>query len=656
MSASSAIEMPVTFHYKPLDTGKSEIRVLKLPANSSENFELITVSLDDDLEYAALSYLWGDPQDQEIITVQGHEVRATKNLAVALSRLRRGESSLGTDRVWADAICIDQTHLAERSEQVQLMRRIYSSALVVYSWVGPTDYTLAFEALMALARIIKENLKDYANSETWAETLSGRVVVRLDWLRQHRNLCDPKDEPESPHRGNPWQAIASLVLERYWKRVWVFQEVALAHRLLLLSSGDTTLGWEDVRLVTVSISRLTFEGNIMGQRLPDFISHQAWRLIEEVNRKNVFKLVEIGKRRMKLPSQELGNYTGWMTSSFASHLEATDPRDYIYGLLGVTRIPISPDYRPEKPLSELFVEYVAGWLNATRGETVDIFGPLSFLSIAGIGLFSPSDTLPSWVPNYPENARRNHPVGFMSDSIDDIPKNHNKKPYVFKDTQSLFVWGSNMGPINTISEELDCNHPRDFCSFLKSFLSRHAHYVSGVASLQAICQLLLTEKKSKPVTTQTVLLALGIASLVLDFEKVDQETAKEPPWHHEWGTRLYEFVFPGSDMQELGFTRTPQEEILSWCKDKRSQILSALDQELRKCNCFESESGYLGRAPLGAKRGDILCLLDGYDLPVLLRETKEGHHVFVGTVTVLDLDIHSLLRNMGSKAQWLELR
>jgi hypothetical protein len=54
MSASSAIETPVTFHYKPLDTEKSEIRVLKLPAHSSENFELITVSLDDDPEYAAL--------------------------------------------------------------------------------------------------------------------------------------------------------------------------------------------------------------------------------------------------------------------------------------------------------------------------------------------------------------------------------------------------------------------------------------------------------------------------------------------------------------------------------------------------------------------------------------------------------------------------
>ncbi|KAI8650708.1 HET domain-containing protein [Fusarium keratoplasticum] len=315
-----------------------------------------------------------------------------------------------------------------------------------------------------------------------------------------------------------------------------------------------------------------------------------------------------------------------------------------------------PANSSEKPLSELFVEYVAGWLNATCGETVDIFGPLSFLSIAGIGPFGPSDALPSWVPNYPENARRNHPAGFIPGSIEDVPKNHNKKPYVFKDTHSLFVWGSKMGPINTISEELDCNRPRDFCSFLKSFLSRHAHYVSGVASLQAICQLLLTEKKSKPVTKQTVFLALGIASLVLDFERVDQETTKEPPWHHQWEARLYEVAFPGSDMQGLGFTHTPQEEILSWCKDKRSQILSALDQGLRKYNFFESESSYLGRAPLGAKRGDILCLLDGYDLPVLLRETKEGHHVFVGTVTVLDLDTHSLLRNMGSKAQWLELR
>ncbi|EEU37728.1 uncharacterized protein NECHADRAFT_53535 [Fusarium vanettenii 77-13-4] len=546
--------MLVAFPYKPLDTGKAEIRVLKLPTNSSGSFELITVSLHDDPEYAALSYLWGDPQDQEIITVQGYKLGVTKNLAAALSRLRRDEPWLGTDRVWADAICIDQTNLVERSEQVQLMRRIYSSALVVYSWVGPTDYTLAFETLETLACIIKENLKGHADGEISAEILSGRAVVRLDWLRQHGNLWDPKDEPGSPPRDNPWHA--SLVLEKYWKRVWVFQEVVLAHRLLLLSSGDTVLGWEDLRLVT-----------------------------------------------------------------------ATDPRDYISGLLGVTRIPLSPDYRTGKPLSELYVEYVAGWLNATCGETVDIFGPLSFLSIAGIGLFGPSDTLPSWAPNYPENARHNHPVGFIK-----------------------------MGSISTISEERDCNRPRDFVSFLKSFLSRHAHYVSGVTSLQAICQLLLTEKKSKPVTKQTVLLALGIASLVLDFEKVDQETTKEPPWHHEWETRLYEFAFPGSDMQDLGFTRTPQEEILSWCKDKRSQILSALDQELRKYNFFKSESGYLGRAPLGAKRGDILCLLDGYDLPVLLRETKEGHHIFVGTVTVLDLDIHSLLRNMGPGGQWFELR
>ncbi|RSL74295.1 hypothetical protein CEP53_000377 [Fusarium sp. AF-6] len=204
--------------------------MLKLPPKGSENFELITVSLHDDPKYAALSYLWGDPEDQEIITVQGHKVKVTKNLAAALSRLRRGQSSLETEYLWADAICIDQTNHAERSQQVQLMGRIYSSAVVVYSWVGPNDYTLAFKTLATLARLVRERAgeKQSPNNATF----------QLEWLRQHPDLCDAKDEAG----GNPWQSVCKLAAEKYWKRIWVFQEVALARRLCLLSSGDTILG------------------------------------------------------------------------------------------------------------------------------------------------------------------------------------------------------------------------------------------------------------------------------------------------------------------------------------------------------------------------------------------------------------------------------
>ncbi|RSL83701.1 hypothetical protein CEP51_004342 [Fusarium floridanum] len=640
-------ETPSTFPYKPLDTEKSEIRMLKLPPKGSENFELITVSLHDDPKYAALSYLWGDPEDQEIITVQGHKAGVRKNLAAALSRLRRGQSSLETDYLWADAICIDQTNHAERSQQVQLMGRIYSSAVVVYSWVGPNDYTLAFKTLATLARLVRERAREKQSSDN--------ATFQLDWLRQHPDLCDAKDEAG----GNPWQAVSCLATEKYWKRVWVFQEVALARRLRLLSSGDTILGWDDVKPVSASMTRLMFQISITGRSKPSFISQEAWRFIQDFSPWNVLGLVNTGRVQVQKPLKEQPGYYGWVVAYFAAHLKATDPRDYIYGLLGVTKIPILPDYRTGKPLSELYVEYITTWLDVAYEKNTGPLKPLSFLSVAGVGPFGSSDILPSWVPNYPENALLSYPRPVKSASYsddDDITRNPTRDPYVVKDTQSLFVWGRTIGPIDTILEELDCNRLQVFYSFLKSFLSRHTHYVSGTPSLQALCQLLLGKKDSKAVSKKTVELALGIAFFALHFDTRDPETTQESPWYHEWETRLYELAFPGVDMQELGFTRTPVQEILSLSKYQRDEILSDLEHALRTYTFFESKSGYLGNASFGAKRGDILCVLERDNFPVLLRKTEGDQYVFVGTVDVLDLHIQGLLHNLAPGAQWFELR
>ncbi|KAI8711802.1 HET domain-containing protein [Fusarium sp. LHS14.1] len=600
------MEIPVNLPYRPLDTGKSEIRLLKFPANDSDNFEL-TVSLDDNPEYAALSYLWGNPQDQETVFVQGHEV--------------------------------------------QLMGRIFSSALVVYSWVGPKDYTLAFEALTTLARLLRHNVRDRTDDQL----LFDSVTFQLGWLQQDRHLCDPQDQPESPYRGNPWQAIASLASEKYWKRVWVFQEATLARRLLLLSSGDMKLGWEEVQLVTESFGDLALEMFNEDQSKPDFISSQAWEFIEDFYQWNYFDQIVRGKYLLSVPSQHRASYFSWATSSAASHLEATDPKDYIYGLLGITMLPISPDYGPEKSLAELFVEYITGWLDAMCGSNKSSTMPLSFLSVAGVGNFGPSD-LPSWVPNYPGNAHLIEPHGFISGYKKELSGNPTRNPYVVKDTQSLFVWGKKMGSIDVASEEPDSNRVQDFYSFIKSFFSRHENYVSGVPSLQAICELLLGRPKIKAVTEKTVTAALYIAFLAPTFDVTDPEPTQELPWHNGWETKLYDFAFPGIDMQELGFGSTPRQDTSWWGTDDRKTVLQYLDNLLKDFNTFALESGYLGTAPLGTKSGDVLCVLEGSGLPLLLRETEEGHYVFVGTTNVLDLDVQSLLSDMGPGGQWFELR
>ena len=81
-----------------------------------------------------------------------------------------------------------------------------------------------------------------------------------------------------------------------------------------------------------------------------------------------------------------------MLSVSAGDLEATDPKDHIYGLLGITGIPIKPDYSTDKSVADVYVEYVVGFLEASRRKRIlDEMSPLIFLSHAGIGLFGRTD-------------------------------------------------------------------------------------------------------------------------------------------------------------------------------------------------------------------------------------------------------------------------
>src|SRR5690349_15461535 len=60
-------------------------------------------------------------------------ILVTRNLVEALRMFRRQQIPRA---LWADAICINQKDLEERSSQVQLMTRIYSEASAVLIWLG----------------------------------------------------------------------------------------------------------------------------------------------------------------------------------------------------------------------------------------------------------------------------------------------------------------------------------------------------------------------------------------------------------------------------------------------------------------------------------------------------------------------------------------
>ncbi|RSL55555.1 hypothetical protein CEP54_009337 [Fusarium duplospermum] len=139
--------------YEPLDELKREIRLAKLfpkapqPSNSTDGttsdqeqgtateicISLRKASLNDHLEFTALSYTWGDANDTLPITVNGCPFQAARNLVVALRQLQEDDKTV---TLWIDAICIQQSNNEEKTWQIQLMKEIYEKATTTVVWLG----------------------------------------------------------------------------------------------------------------------------------------------------------------------------------------------------------------------------------------------------------------------------------------------------------------------------------------------------------------------------------------------------------------------------------------------------------------------------------------------------------------------------------------
>jgi Heterokaryon incompatibility protein (HET) len=137
--------------YEPLQSITS-IRVLRLSAGSDGPLigELQQVDLEQRPIYRALSYVWGPPKFDWGITCNGQKLRIAESLHDALQHLRSPTAEIF---IWADAICINQSNLKERGDQVQLMGRIYTQAQEVIIWLGSDEDEKAKPTLDLLRRL-----------------------------------------------------------------------------------------------------------------------------------------------------------------------------------------------------------------------------------------------------------------------------------------------------------------------------------------------------------------------------------------------------------------------------------------------------------------------------------------------------------------------
>ncbi|KAH7344378.1 heterokaryon incompatibility protein-domain-containing protein, partial [Pyrenochaeta sp. MPI-SDFR-AT-0127] len=188
--------------YQPLDRGRCEIRLLEIVSARTNNIiqcRFHIVPLIDDTAFTALSYVWGDSKNTEEIVVDGRSLFVTVNLATALRKAEHHWQSQfpgreSTEfRLWADAACINQNDIPERNSQVQLMRRLYSQAELVLSWLG-------------------------TGSEN--EKAPDLAIEAFTLIAQNTKQCDVE-------LNKHWTAMQQFFKLPYFQRVWIFQEMVL---------------------------------------------------------------------------------------------------------------------------------------------------------------------------------------------------------------------------------------------------------------------------------------------------------------------------------------------------------------------------------------------------------------------------------------------
>ncbi|CZR56700.1 uncharacterized protein PAC_06589 [Phialocephala subalpina] len=147
----SQAELNAQFEHAPL-IGESSIRLVALESGAEDDpirCSLAYTSLDDEPEYEALSYVWGDPAITTPIFLDGKLFDVTINLHGALHNLRNSEHDSPPRLLWIDAICINQRDVQERNHQVQRMGDIYTGVMTVIIWLGhyhePCDDLLEFD-------------------------------------------------------------------------------------------------------------------------------------------------------------------------------------------------------------------------------------------------------------------------------------------------------------------------------------------------------------------------------------------------------------------------------------------------------------------------------------------------------------------------------
>ncbi|KAL8685428.1 MAG: hypothetical protein Q9218_007766 [Villophora microphyllina] len=318
--------------YHDLQKGSQQIRVVKLlPGASSARVEAKLMTIDihsqlNDSRYEALSYSWGGHlMLRRVITLNKRSYLVADTVFNALKELRLAEKER---LLWIDAICINQGNREEKGRQVALMDSIYRNAQKVIVWLGKGS-----EQIDSAFRIVQK--------------------VKTPPPKEFNSIRD---------------SLVSITCARWWSRVWIVQEVALAPRVVV-RSGSNEMSWETLTACFRRLSSSRDPKDLLDEKILAFIN--AIAKIKHSDHHQARSLVDLA---IRFRDRVAGN-----------------PRDKLLGYLGLTNQPADSlivDNPYGKTTAEFYAHFAASCIKST--------GSLAMITIAE-GLSTDKNT---WVVDW----------------------------------------------------------------------------------------------------------------------------------------------------------------------------------------------------------------------------------------------------------------
>ncbi|KAL7919022.1 heterokaryon incompatibility domain-containing protein [Trichoderma austrokoningii] len=369
------------FAYNPLRRDILEIRLVRIISAGESTCD---VSLElrhafiDEISFAALSYVWGDIENPIEVSINGSSFLISHNLFTALQQFFDNDIQ---GWLWIDALCIQQSDQEEKTYQVQQMRAIFRHAepMEFASRIGPRALSFGNDPLAFDLPL--EELRYYFNRDK--ELLKAEIHPTYDTkeLDLAMFIYDILLGPD----------LNGHALE-YWQRIWINQEIALAKEVTLMCGTKSVL---------LDHFEATFSAVDQCNRLHRYINSETQKFAKGLHPNFWVNLPLDTHQRFKsqisIPLSCL-LYTNVVPSDCPLYA-ASDPRDLVFGLIGVITdndtLKLRVDY--QLTTAEVFTAATRAMMSEGDKDKNSYHLDRCIPREGNI-----QTTLPSWVPDWQE--------------------------------------------------------------------------------------------------------------------------------------------------------------------------------------------------------------------------------------------------------------